>query len=1859
MNLLMSNRHNATSSDGEESICTDQVSCAPLSHARDRMVERNVTCEQIQFTKKYGKINLQFHDGENGKDDAILWSEYLFDFQEGHVAVKFNRNQKAKPARYELHLDHQPLTAMKIKKWLQYKGFFEKKTNRISFFDAYTNTEVIEGRTDSGDDIKIITVVIRRSALDNTYHFENSDPDSVQLFENLRPASVNCDVYLVMDRMRNLLMKKKKKMEHASAAEIFYQSECQDGACVCVLVGKESARRLAWKLVQSEINQNLVYEVGRDGMKLRELWDEHKSSFDIVLAAVKSCPDAIDFASKELQANLEVLLYAPSKFGDIKFMTAAVNQNGDALKLASPALKSNEDLVVRAAEQKGSALRHACPSLLKNIPALFSKSDSLRENSDFLLVALAHDNSIMGFLSDSLKSDKKFVLAALKENRNVYEYLQSSDMGNDRDVALHFVTLYPDRFRILRPRLKLDEEIARIAINSDFKSIQFVLDAAKEIGLDMNKLKEFKRLMITAVQVNGNALKLLPEMFRDDKDMVSIAVKERGNLLFDASWRLQRDLEVIEIASESLNEVSMLKVVQMNGNALQFARIAYRNDPQFVLHAVLQIGTALRFATEKVKNDRAVVIEAVKNSGLAINYASEKLKNDEEIKTLASQERGFQIEENRSRQLMGSDVAMKDATTEQRNDRNHILGVVDANGLNLSGASLNLRGDPIVVRKALEQTGNALEFASEALRDNEDLVLLAIKSGDSKVLKFASERLKNQSRIVLKAIRNFSKPLAYASPALKSCKTFALAAVQENGKTLEYFKLFQEDVDVTLAAVHTDKDANEFVSKSLKRSSSILITEDTEFMLEAVRDNGLRLKFASEKVKYNEQVVFQAIDTDALAVEFIPKSLVPCVLNHVSDTYKSNKDFMLYAIEKDPESMRHVAMGLKVLRSFVLEALQRNGLALQFCLDPFKEDEEIVKCASLQNPSSVAHASVSLKTNHSFLSTFTSDFRTSKDFFNSILKQNGHALQYASYELKIDPDIVKAAVIQDGLALQHASKDLCQDPNYPEIVFAAQQNNGDSLEYASDDYIRNTEDCLSLISPSLKRKKEFMLRVVRQRGQALALASPELTCDACVAAAAVRENPNALEFACASLRNDASFVLAAVKQCQRSMQHASDQLKQDKHFWEMVLSNLSNRRDDVSEGVFSFVPSALRSDQTLFAKICHYEGRALQFASIDLKKMRSIAMTAVLQNGDALQYVADDLKGDETLVLAAISYYPDAILYASEALQEDREFVLKLVQTNGLALKNAKELFKSDPEVVLIAVNQNNAAAPYVSPSIKRDPTISITLDCAFMFDAVTKNGLLLAHGSELIKQTKNIVLAAVKQNGTSLRHAAAILQADLDVVRTAVTQNGEALQFAHTTLRKRGDLLILSELSRIKHNGPQNSDELLHFRMAFMSQYPNLIPKSESLMQDKKFMLEVVQYCPCFLQYASEPLRGDKDLVSFAIKINGEALQYASESLKDDRDLVYAAIEQNGSFLEHASEKLKGERAIVLFAVQKTGLSLKHASCIYLKDEEIVFEAIKQDAKAATLLSKKNLKKLGQTFIARILQSHGDSLQYFHVGIKNNRDLVLEACKSSEYNALRHASNELKSDLSLLCNAPDTLKDNKAFMLEAVTFNGHALGCASQILRNDADLVLAAVKQSVSALEYSLIVLGGSLDFYISALKINKDTREYVVKSIQSDKDLILRLLQVDGLALKFVGVELQDNLDFVIVAVGHDGNALEFASERLRAEESVVTIATNQNAEAYIFADIAWEEKHFLSIPRIPCSLRDNKTFMLRVVQNRGSLLQYASTELRSDRNIARYAVINDGSALGFVPEHLKRDAKIVKALAQHLSGENLEPQ
>ena len=147
----------------------------------------------------------------------------------------------------------------------------------------------------------------------------------------------------------------------------------------------------------------------------------------------------------------------------------------------------------------------------------------------------------------------------------------------------------------------------------------------------------------------------------------------------------------------------------------------------------------------------------------------------------------------------------------------------------------------------VEYNSMALEYAPEALRGKESVVLAAVKqSGDS----------------IARDGHDDGAALQYASKALRGKESVVLAAVEQYGMALKYAsKALRRTESVVLAAVKQDSDAVLCASEALLGKESVVLA--------AVEQDGMLLEWASEALRGQKSVVLAAVKQDGRALAFV------------------------------------------------------------------------------------------------------------------------------------------------------------------------------------------------------------------------------------------------------------------------------------------------------------------------------------------------------------------------------------------------------------------------------------------------------------------------------------------------------------------------------------------------------------------------------------------------------------------------------------------------------------------------------------------------------------------------------------------------------------------------------------------------------------------------------------------------------------------------------------------------------------------------------------------------------------------------------------------------------------------------------
>lgn len=299
-----------------------------------------------------------------------------------------------------------------------------------------------------------------------------------------------------------------------------------------------------------------------------------------------------------------------------------------------------------------------------------------------------------------------------------------------------------------------------------------------------------------------------------------------------------------------------------------------------------------------------------------------------------------------------------------------------------------------------------------------------------------------------------------------------------------------------------------------------------------------------------------------------------------------------------------------------------------------------------------------------------------------------------------------------------------------------------------------------------------------------------------------------------------------------------------------------------------------------------------------------------------------------------------------------------------------------------------------------------------------------------------------------------------------------------------------------------------------------------KNLLNDKSFMMEMVQINPFTLMYASEWLKMDRELVTTAMDIDTFSFSMASDALRDNEHFILEYMKFASSvylsWLIFISSRLKNNKAFSLEIIKYDSNALKFLSDEMRDDETVVLAAVSK---------------------------HPSSLEYASSRLKNSRSFIYKLVKENERHypgPFSYASRELRGDKEfileclhsniedtfMLFGITDALKDDEDFIKQAIAISGDALSFASNRLQNKKELIFEAIKQA--------------RDLYVV------DNH----KEISDDKEIVMFALQ-HGTKLSQASERLRDDDDVVKIALEANGRNFLYVSSRFQADESLKLLA------------------------------------------------------------------------------------------------------
>ena len=295
---------------------------------------------------------------------------------------------------------------------------------------------------------------------------------------------------------------------------------------------------------------------------------------------------------------------------------------------------------------------------------------------------------------------------------------------------------------------------------------------------------------------------------------------------------------------------------------------------------------------------------------LIINYRSLKMEqhpidNETELRTL----------------LQRDGRMLREASSRLRDDDKLVALAVQRCGTALEYASERLRDDDDIVRMACQNDIYALEFVSVRLRDDSDFMKVFLqRNGDS--MAFASDRIRDDLELVKIACRNSRHILKFVSPRIFGDIGIIKELVQINGTIICMSGCYRDDYDIVKLAFKTP-------------SGQIPV-----------------LRYVSERLRNHEEIVKLGLQKSSHAMKYVSDRL--------RDNEEIAKGMIMSPYIKSP-GFKFLSERLRDQEELVLQAVQRNGLWLEYVSDRLRDNDTVVKVAVQQNGDALEFASERLQ----------------------------------------------------------------------------------------------------------------------------------------------------------------------------------------------------------------------------------------------------------------------------------------------------------------------------------------------------------------------------------------------------------------------------------------------------------------------------------------------------------------------------------------------------------------------------------------------------------------------------------------------------------------------------------------------------------------------------------------------------------------------------------------------------------------------------------------------------------------------------------------------------------------------------------
>ncbi|MDF1878412.1 DUF4116 domain-containing protein [Sulfurimonas sp. SAG-AH-194-C20] len=167
------------------------------------------------------------------------------------------------------------------------------------------------------------------------------------------------------------------------------------------------------------------------------------------------------------------------------------------------------------------------------------------------------------------------------------------------------------------------------------------------------------------------------------------------------------------------------------------------------------------------------------------------------------------------------------------------------------------------------------------------------------------------------------------------------------------------------------------------------------------------------------------------------------------------------------------------------------------------------------------------------------------------------------------------------------------------------------------------------------------------------------------------------------------------------------------------------------------------------------------------------------------------------------------------------------------------------------------------------------------------------------------------------------------------------------------------------------------------------------------------------------------------------------------------------------------------------------------------------------------------------------------------------------------------------------------------------------------------------------------------------------------SDKTLFTYALLVNGDVLQYASDEFKADAEMVGVAISSSISSFAYIDEKFKHDKEFILKHCDYNVLEYLPDEILLDKKFLMNydvedlavlLETKPHLYKDDREFILKILQNNGNALRHLSADMQNDFEMAKASVLNNSHAYQHIGNKLKDNEELLK-LAIKWNGDILE--